>query len=137
MTLDAALALHRALLEVLRTDAELGMLLGGARVYDRPPRRMRPPYVTLGEIETRDWNTFDAPGARHLLTLHAWSEHGGRRQAYEILGRIDTLLDDAVPALDGHRLVELRTVFRSVVRMRDGRLFHGILRLQALTHPLG
>ncbi len=136
MTGDAALMLHRAVLEALRADAELSVLLGGARVYDRPPRRMLPPYVTIGEIATRDRNTFDARGERHALSLHAWSEHGGRRQAYEILGRMDMLLDDAPLALDGHRLVELRTVFRSVVRMRDGRLFHGILRLQAITHPL-
>ncbi len=136
MTQDAALALHRAVLEILRADAELGVLLGGARIYDRPPRRMLPPYVTIGEIATRARNTFDARGALHTLSLHAWSEHGGRRQAYEILGRMDVLLDDAPLALDGHRLVELRTVYHSVVRMRDGRLFHGILRLQAITHPL-
>ncbi len=136
MTQDAALALHRAVLEALRTDAELGVLLGGARVYDRPPRRMQPPYVTLGDIESRDRNTFDIRGERHTLILHAWSEHGGRRQAYEIVGRMDMLLDDAPLMLEGHRLVELRTVFRSVLRMRDGRLFHGILRLQAITHPL-
>ncbi len=136
MTQDAALVLHRAVLEVLRADAELGVLLGGARVYDRPPRRLRPPYVTLGEIVSRDRNTFDARGERHVVTLHAWSEQGGRRQAFEIVGRMDAVLDDAPLALDGHRLVEVRTVFRSVVRMRDGRLFHGILRLEAITHPL-
>ncbi len=136
MTRNAALALHRAVLETLLADAELGALLGGARVYDRPPRGTRPPYVTIGEIESRDRNTFDARGEQHTLTLHVWSEQGGRRQAHEIVGRMDALLDDAPLAPDGHRLVELRTVFRTVVRMRDGRLFHGILRLRAITHPL-
>jgi len=136
MTTDAALALHRAVLEVLRSDSELGLLLGGPHVRDRPPRRSRLPYVVTGDVETRDWNTFDARGHEHMMTLHAWSEHGGHRQAYEIMGRMDAVLDDAPLVLEGHRLVNMRTVFRSVVRMRDGRLFHGMLRLRATTHPL-
>ena len=136
MPVNPSLALQKAIVQKLRDDAAIIALLGGAKIHDRPPRREQPPYVALGDIEARAWNTFTARGTEHKVTLHIWSEHGGRRQAYEIIARIDELLDDAALTLTDHHLVNLRSVFWTALRARDGRLFHGLLRLRATTHPL-
>ncbi len=136
MAVNPALALQGAMLALLRGDAELAALLGGPKVHDRPPRRQALPHVTFGEMETREWNTFTARGHEHRITLHIWSEHGGRREAYRIIARLDELLDDAALSLQDHHLVNLRSIFWTVLRARDGRLFQGILRLRATTHPL-
>ena len=136
MPMNPTLALQKAMLERLRNDAQLSALLGGAKVFGRPPRRENPPYVAFGDAEARGWNTFGARGTEHKVTLHVWSAHGGRKQAYEIISRLDDLLDDAALTLTDHHLVNLRSVFWTALRARDGKLFHGILRLRATTHPL-
>lgn len=136
MPMNPALALQEAMLARLRDDAALTNMLGGQKVFGRPPRRTAPPYVVFGDPETRAWNTFTETGHEHRLTLHVYSEHGGRKQAYEIIARLDELLDDAPLPLTDHHLVNLRCVFWTALRAADGRLFHGILRLRATTHPL-
>ena len=136
MALHPALALQKAVVAALRADQQLRDLLGGPRVHDRPPRRAEPPYVTIGDIETRAWNTFTSRGHEHLLTLHAFSPQRGRRETYLVLARLDELLDGADLALQDHHLVNLRSIFWTALPHRDGRLYRGILRLRATTHPL-
>ncbi len=136
MTTHAALALQAAVIEALRADAALTALLGGPRVHDQAPPRTRPPYVTVGEHTTRAWDTFTRRGHEHFLTLHAFSEQGGRREAWQIITRMDEVLDDAGLTLDGHHLVNLRSIFWTVMPGRRGRLHQGILRLRATTQPL-
>ncbi len=136
MTTHAALALQAAVIAALRADAELVALLGGPRIHDQAPPRSHPPYVTVGEHTTRAWDTFTWRGHEHFLTLHAFSAHGGRQEAWRIVTRMDEVLDDAALVLDGHHLVNLRSVFWTVLPGRRGRLYQGILRLRAATQPL-
>ena len=131
-----ALALQKAMIARLRDDAVLTALLGGPHVHDRPPRRAPLPHVVLHEIETRAWDTFRHRGHEHKVTFHIWSEHGGKRRAYEIIARMDELLDDAPLALDGHHLVNLRTIFWTALQARRERLFQGVMRLRATTQPV-
>ena len=131
-----ALSLQKALIARLRGDAALIGLLGGAHVYDRPPRRAPLPYVALHDIETRAWDRFDRRGHEHKVTFHVWTENGGRRQAYEIIARMDELLDDADLTLTGHHLVNLRTIFWTALQARRERLFQGVMRLRATTEPV-
>ncbi len=135
MSVNPSLALQKAIIETLRADASLTAMLGGPRVYDRPPRRMNAPCVNIGAAEIHHWNTFTARGHEHRLTLHVWTRHGGRKSAYEIIARLDELLDDADLALQDHHLVNLRAIFWTAMRADDG-LFQGIMRLRATTHPL-
>ena len=43
------------------------------------------PYLTVGDIETRDWSTQMSRGHEHRLTVRVWSETEGRRQAQELI----------------------------------------------------
>ncbi len=135
MTIHAASALQRAVIDHLRADAVLTGLLGGQKVYDTAPRREPPPYITFGDMETTAWDTFAARGHQHRFTLHVWTSHQGRKQAFDILHRLDELLDETPLTLAGnHHLVSLRTTFWTALPHPDGHHVRGLIRLRALTH---
>jgi len=131
----AAVALRAAIHDALSADTPLTSLLGGARVYDEPPRSAAFPYVTLGEARVSDWSTASEPGEEHEITLHAWSRQGGHREAHLIAGALLQALDDAPLALDAHRLINLRFAVADVRREADGRTYHALVRFRAVTEP--
>ena len=134
-TMHPAAALQKALILHLRADAELQALLGGPKVFDRAPRRTAPPYVAIGDTQTHAWDTFEARGHMLRLTLHVWTEREGRARAFQIMHRLDALLDDAALALEGgHHLVSLRTTFWTALPDPNGRHMRGLIRLRAITH---
>jgi len=57
MPTAAAVALRSAIHAALVADGALLALLGGAHVYDEPPRNAAFPYVTIGEARVIDWST--------------------------------------------------------------------------------
>ena len=67
--------------------------------------------MTFGQSQERDWSTGSEAGGEHILTLHVWSRHAGRRQAQEIIEAIRNALHDRSLTLEGYRLVGLRHEF--------------------------
>ena len=132
---SAAVALRAAIRDALATDGAVTALLGGARVYDEVPRGAAFPYVTLGEARVTDYSAGGEPGEEHQLTLHAWSQQGGHREAHLIAGALLQALDDAPLSLAGHRLVNLRFAVADVRREADGRTYHALVRFRAVTEP--
>jgi hypothetical protein len=133
--MNSAVSLRAAIRGALAADAPLVSLLGGEKIYDEPPRDAALPYVTLGEDTLADGSTSTEPGDEHALTLHVWSRQGGHREAHVIAGAVLEALIDAPLALAGHHLANLRFVVADVRREADGRTYHGIVRLRALTEP--
>lgn len=133
---SASWALQKALHAQLSADAGLAALLGAPRIYDDVPRNPTFPYVTYGGSTVRDWSTGSDDGHEHIVTLHAWSRGAGRKPAHELLGALETALDQKALALDGHRLISLRHEFSDVRREADGETWHGVLRLRAITEAL-
>ncbi|HXF53393.1 MAG TPA: DUF3168 domain-containing protein [Hyphomicrobiaceae bacterium] len=133
---NAAWALQKSVHDVLTADAALLALLGGPHVYDDVPRGTRLPYLTFGLSTERDWSTGGEEGSEHVLTLHVWSEAGGRKEAQQIIGAVRAVLHDAALTLAGHRLVNLRHELTDTRREPDGETYHGIIRLRAVTEPL-
>lgn len=133
---SAADALQTAVYARLSGDASLLALLGGARIYDEPPRNPGFPYVTIGQTTERDWSTGSDIGAEHIITLHAWSRQGGKREASEIAAAVRSALHDANLVLAGHRLINLRHELTETRRDPDGETYHGIVRLRAVTEPV-
>jgi hypothetical protein len=132
----ASAALRAAIHDALVADGPLSALLGGAKVYDEPPRAAAFPYVTLGEARVSDFSTGTEPGEEHQLTLHAWSRQGGHREAHLIAGALLQALDDAPLSLADHRLVNLRFAVADVRREADGRTYHALVRFRAMTEPV-
>jgi hypothetical protein len=131
----AHVALRSAIHDALVADTALAAALGGAKVYDEPPRNAAFPYVTLGDARVTDASADGGPTQEHQLTLHAWSRQGGHKEAHVITGALLAALDDAPLAPNGHRLVNLRFTIADIRREADGRTYHALVRFRAVTEP--
>lgn len=136
MPIAASVALRAAIHDALAADSQLVSLLGGAKVYDEPPRGAAFPYFTLGEARIADFSTGSEAGEEHQLTLHAWSRQGGHKQAHAIAGALLQALDDAPLMLADHALVNFRFSVADVRREADGRTYHALVRFRAVTEPV-
>lgn len=134
--MHSTVALRAAIYDALLADGALGDALGGAKVFDEPPRGVDFPYVTLGEARLTDISADGGNVHEHQLTLHAWSRQGGHRQAHAITGALLQALDDAPLTPEQHRLVNLRFSLADIRRESDGRTYHAIVRFRAVTEPL-
>lgn len=132
---SASWALQKAIHHTLVNDTAVLAALGGAHVWDHVPRGATYPFITIGATSDRDWSTGTEPGSEHVLTLHVWSRAAGRREAESIAALIRSALHGQSPALDGHRLVHLRHELTDTRRDVDGELYHGVVRLRAVTEP--
>jgi hypothetical protein len=133
--MSSAVSLRAAIRDALTADSPLVSLLGGEKIYDEPPREAQLPYVTLGQDVISDGSTATEAGDEHALTLHVWSRQGGHKEAHVLAGAVLEALIEAPITLDGHHLSNLRFVAADVRRESDGRTYHGIVRLRALTEP--
>lgn len=131
----SAAALRAAIYETLKNDSPLAAMLGGPKVYDEPSREAALPYVTLGEAVVSDRSTATEAGDEHALTLHVWSRQGGHREAHLISGAVLQALIDAPLSPEGHHLANLRFIAADIRREADGRTYHGVVRLRAVTEP--
>ncbi len=134
---SASRALQASIFQTLSTDPGVLGALGGPRIYDHVPRGAAYPYVTFGQSTVRDWSTGGDEGDEHVVTLHVWSLAAGRNQVHDIIGALRVALHDRDLTLAGHRLVNLRHEHSEARREADGERFHGIVRLRAVTEPLG
>lgn len=132
----ASLALEEAMRARLLAHAPLRLLLGGSHVHAEMPRGAHAPCIVFEAIETRDWSTADAKAHEHMVSLAIRTNSRGRALAQAILDEIEVALDGAGLNLSGHRLVNLRLVFWSVMRERGGETFGALARFRAATEPL-
>ena len=131
--MNPALALQEAMRGALLGHGPLVALLGGAHVYDEPPRGVNASYVSFGECETRDWSVFDHKAHEHLVSLRVRTNARSQRLAQQIVSEIEAALDGAALALTGHALVNLRVAFWAVRPDRNSEHFGALVRLRAAT----
>ena len=117
---SAGAALRAAIHEGLSFDGAVTTLLGGAKIYDEPPKNVVFPYVTLGEARTTSLWSGGEPGEEHSLTLHAWSRQGGHSEAHRIAGAVMQALDDVSLDVAGHHVVNFRFTQRTSGARRMG-----------------
>ena len=132
---SATWALQKAIHQSLTANAAILAVLGGPHVWDHVPRGAAYPYVTIGATSERDWSTGTDAGGEHILTLHVWSRAPGRREAEVIAGELRSALHDQSLTLDGFRLVNLRHELTDTRRDPANELYHGVVRLRAVTEP--
>jgi len=133
---NASWSLQKAIHRVLTQNAAVVSQLGGPHVWDHVPRGAHFPYITIGATTDRDWSTGTEPGDEHILTLHVWSKGAGREEAETIAGQLRNLLHDQPLTLEDFHLVNLRHEFSDTRRDVDNELYHGVVRLRAVTEPI-
>lgn len=128
--------LMEAVRAALLAHGPLIQLLGGAYVYEEVPRGAPSSFIEFTGLETRDWSTADQPAHEHFLMLGVRTNSRSRKLAQQLADAAETALDGAALSLAGHRLVNLRVVFRAVARGPSAQGFGASLRLRAATEPL-
>lgn len=129
--MSSALALQTAMREALLVHAPLLALLGGGHVFDELPRGAQEPYVAFAGIETRDWSVQGQKGHEHFVTLEVRTRSRSRALAQDIVGEIETTLDNADLAVPGHALVNLRLTFWTVARANE--FFNAVVKFRSTT----
>lgn len=132
--MSSALALQTAMREALVAHAPLLALLGGGHVFDELPRGAQEPYVAFAGIETRDWSVQGQKGHEHFVTLEVKTRSRSRALAQDIVGEIETALDNADLALPGHALVNLRLTFWTVARANE--FFNAVVKFRSATEEM-
>ena len=103
----------------LRANVTVQDILGNPpRLYDCPPENPTYPYLIFGHVRSSE--------IAHIFSLHFHSQLTKKK---EIINLVNTIADVfETTALD--------VVFADVFRAPNGRSFHGIIRLCALTNSL-
>lgn len=133
MSAASLVAVQDAIYAALSGSAALQALIGNpARLYDHVPENAAFPYVELGEVNARRFDSASRSGLDCALTLNVWSRYQGRREAKQILDAIYGVLHDGGLSIAGN--AHVLTVFQSAETKRDvdGLTYHGIVKYRVI-----
>lgn len=133
--MQSALELQKAVFATLAGDPALVARLGTGRIHDHAPAQLAFPNVTFGRFTLTDHSTSTEGGDEHLMTIHVWSEAGGKREVFEIADLVRRVLDDRPLSVSGQHLVFLRFEAMEVRFDASAGVHHGALRFRAVTEP--
>jgi hypothetical protein len=132
MTSVQGQTLRKSINQALKASSDLVALLGGVRIYDRPPEPAGFPFITLGQSALRDFSASSEDGADQRLTVHVWSPFGGKKHMQDIIKAVRTSLSDW-PLAAGRERITLNHEFSEARLDPEGDSFHGIIRYRAST----
>jgi hypothetical protein len=106
----------------------------GTRVYDQVPQTETvKPWVLIGESTQADWSTKTFDGQESTITLHAFSEYKGQKEAKEIGGAIYGVLHNGTFSISGQTKVFCQFEFSESFMEGDGVTRHLVQRYRLLT----
>lgn len=124
------LALQTSIYATLIGDATLMGLVEG--VYDRVPDNADFPYVTIGDMQGKDWSSKTFSGCQYTIEIHVYSREGGRTEAATIMGRIYTLLHGQALSVSGQTMILMQYISGDIALETDGWSYHGHIRFNTL-----
>jgi hypothetical protein len=132
----STIALRKAIHIALSSDAALTALIGPGKIFDDAPREAQSPYISFGDLQTRDWSTSSDHASEHFIVINVWSTQRGGREALAIADRARAVLDDQPLTLDGNNLVNLRLAQLETRRESNARFMRASLRFRAVTETI-
>lgn len=93
-------------------------------VFDSVPNDQAFPYVTIGDVTSSPYRTFDRFGEECTITLHIWSRYNGFKEAAEILDDLNRILADTVFSVPGWDMEACYYNFSETLRDPDGITRH-------------
>jgi hypothetical protein len=109
-----AAELQKAIFSALAADAALVAALGGAHIYDQPPKKAAFPHLTFGRTSVYDWSTGTELDTEQLLEI------------------IRAKLADSLMPLDDREPVRIKPEFFEQRYDEDLAVHHGLLRFRAI-----
>lgn len=126
-------AVQEAVYGALTSSSIVQALIGSpARVYDVVPPSAQFPYITLGDVVVKEFDTKDQTGFEQSLTLHVWSRYRGRKELKQIVQTIYDVLHNAALTVTGANYVSCVFQSASTLQENDGLTLHGILRYRII-----
>lgn len=124
--------IHEAVYELLTGDVTLTNLVTGG-IHDEVPQNRSYPFVQMGSESFESKRaTFSVDGRNVLVRIHVWSQYQGAKEAWNIIARIGTLLDETTPAVDGAVVESCEVELAQVLPDPDGITRHGVMDLRVL-----
>jgi hypothetical protein len=127
-------SLQAALVAALRTDSELGALIGDA-VFDGPPKEAVPPYVAIARHDVLAREGDLAPGSEHRILLHVWAADASRKAALAIVERVVAVALTATLTGGALRVTHRQHERTDTAMDRDTGLARAAVALRLFTEP--
>mgnify|MGYP001497770915 FL=1 len=124
--------LQVAVRDRLISDAALMSKIKG--VFDAVPDGQAFPYVTIGDVTSIPYRTYDRFGEECTITLHIWSRYNGFKEASEILDDLNRILADTVFSVPGWEMEGCYYEFSETIRDPDGITRHIPVRYRVRLH---
>jgi hypothetical protein len=126
-------AAQEAVYAALSSSAALqGMIGNPVRLYDVVPPAAAFPYVTLGDVSARDYDTKDRDGFEQMVVLHAWSRGRGRKELKNVMQAVYDILHRGDLGVTGADFVSCRFQSASTQQENDGLTLHGVMRFRII-----
>jgi len=127
---SSEMPLQGALVAALRADVTLMALV--TAVEDHVPAKRTYPYVVIADLTSLEFDTKTSTGEEVTVTLHAWSQHSGRKEILQIHGELKRILHDQLLAVTDHYTVLMRREYFATFTEPDNVTRHGVSRFRAL-----
>jgi hypothetical protein len=89
------------------------------------------PYVEIGMIVLRAWDTAPETGHEFVARLHTWSRSGSVMETKDIQGQMWARLHRGTITVTGHNFINLQRETSDVMRAQSGA-FHGVCEYRGL-----
>jgi len=89
------------------------------------------PYVEIGEIIIRPWDTASELGFEFIARIHTWSRSASAAETKGIQGQIYARLHRQQITIAGQSLITLQREMSDVIRAQSGA-FHGVCEYRGL-----
>lgn len=134
--IDPAAPLQKAQFEILKNDLAIKTFFGSAspRIYDRPPKDPKFPYVTIGDDQVLDDRAEGLDASEVYTRTHVWSKDVGVVEAKKLSALVAKALDAELP-VEGHRVVEHAVESIQAGAATDPLISHRIVEHRYLTEP--
>jgi hypothetical protein len=133
MSAASLVAMQDAVYAALSASPAIKALIGDpARLYDHVPDEAIFPYVELGEVSARRFDSTSRSGLDCMLTFNAWSRYSGRREAKQILDAVYGVLHDGSLSIAGNAHVLTGFQSAETTRDEDGLTYRGIAKYRVI-----
>ncbi len=107
------------------------------QTFDVAPAEQALPYITIGDIRSRDISTKTTEEYETSFVIQAWSGKRSSKEARELINQIHDALMDLTLVVEGHRVVELYLEQSEGVFVdEDGTTRRGLCRYRAIIQTI-